>query len=169
MWFDELAVALNVQQRSLSLLLSQPLEFFQIAPAGFLGAVKMTSGLLGVNALGLRLVPWLSGLASLLLFWRVAVRVLRAPLLAALLLFASALPGVVRQQPQALRGRCRRDPAARAAGTPSGERPTTGARRWSEVWSSRGAVPLLPAVPTAAVVLSGEMQVLCDGTHVRGN
>lgn len=89
MWFDELAVALNVERRSLSVMLTQPLEFLQIAPVGFLGAVKIASGPLGVTELGLRLVPWLSGLAALVLFWRVSIRFLAGlPLLAALLLFA---------------------------------------------------------------------------------
>jgi Dolichyl-phosphate-mannose-protein mannosyltransferase len=88
MWFDELAVALNIQRHALGELVSRPLDFFQVAPAGFLALVKLSTGPLGVNELGLRLVPWLSSLAALVLFWRVATRFLAgAPLLVGLLLF----------------------------------------------------------------------------------
>jgi hypothetical protein len=94
-WFDELAIALNMQQRSLAVLVSQPLDLLQVAPAGFLAVVKIGSDLLGVTELGLRLVPWLSGIAAIFLFWRVSIRILAgAPLLAAVVLF-SVSPSLV--------------------------------------------------------------------------
>jgi len=89
MWFDELAMALNVQRHSLGQLVSHPLDLLQVAPAGFVGIIKLSSALLGVNELGLRLLPFLSGLIALPLFWRVATRFLSGvPLLAGLVLFA---------------------------------------------------------------------------------
>jgi hypothetical protein len=94
-WFDELAIALNIEQRSLAVLVSQPLDLRQVAPVGFMAAVKIGSQLLGVTELGLRVVPWLSGIAGLFLFWRVSIRILAgAPLLAALVLF-SVSPSLV--------------------------------------------------------------------------
>ena len=89
LWHDELAIALNVEQRGLRELLTQPLAHRQVAPVGFLGAVAICSTLLGVDELGLRLVPWLFGLAAVLLFWRVTARfVSGAALLAGMTLFA---------------------------------------------------------------------------------
>ncbi|HZW88117.1 MAG TPA: glycosyltransferase family 39 protein, partial [Myxococcaceae bacterium] len=89
MWFDELAIALNIQRHSLGELVTHPLDFFQVAPAGFLTVVKLSSQLVGMSEFGLRLFPWLCGLAALPLFWRVAIRFLAGvPLLVALVLFA---------------------------------------------------------------------------------
>lgn len=89
LWRDELPIALDVEQRSLLALVSRPLDSFQMAPAAFLAAVKLGRELLGVGEVGLRLAAWLSALAALVLFWRVAVRVLAGgPLLAAVALFA---------------------------------------------------------------------------------
>lgn len=88
-WFDELAVVLNIQERGLADLVSRPLARFQMAPAAFLASVKVGSELLGMDEIGLRIVPWLSALAGVFLFWRVAVRMLAgAPLLLALSLFS---------------------------------------------------------------------------------
>ncbi|HEY6946009.1 MAG TPA: glycosyltransferase family 39 protein [Candidatus Acidoferrum sp.] len=70
-------------------LVSRPLGEQQVAPAGFLAAVKASSAVLGLNELGLRFIPWISALAGVFLFWRVARRVLNGPaLLAGLLIFA---------------------------------------------------------------------------------
>jgi uncharacterized membrane protein len=89
LWLDELMIALNVTERSAGRLLLEPLDHFQVAPAGFLALSKLGVFLLGDIELGLRLFPLLFGLASLFLFWRVAVRLLSgAALHAALTLFA---------------------------------------------------------------------------------
>lgn len=74
MWHDELAVARNVVDRSLVELVSRPLDHFQVAPAGFLALVDLATRAVGETAAGFRLWPWLIGLASVLLFWRVASR-----------------------------------------------------------------------------------------------
>lgn len=88
MWYDELAIARNIEDRGMLELL-RPLEHFQVAPFGFLALVDATTSVFGVTATGLRLGPWLFGLASLLLFWRVARRCAEGfALLAVLTLFA---------------------------------------------------------------------------------
>jgi hypothetical protein len=86
---DEIMIALNVTERSAGRLLLEPLDHFQVAPVGFLALSKLGILLLGDVEHGLRLFPFLFGLASLVLFWRVAVRFLDGPAhLAALTLFA---------------------------------------------------------------------------------
>lgn len=48
LWHDELAIALNVEQKGLRELLTQPLGYQQVAPVGFLAAVAV-SGLLDLR------------------------------------------------------------------------------------------------------------------------
>jgi hypothetical protein len=89
MWYDELAVARNVEERGLVDLVSRPLDHFQVAPVGNVAVLDVSSTLLGVSETGLRFAPWILGIASLLLFWRVAARFADgAPLIAALAVFA---------------------------------------------------------------------------------
>jgi hypothetical protein len=89
MWVDELALARNVEDRGLVGLVSRPLDHYQVAPVGTLVLLEASSTLLGVSEVGLRFGPWILGIASMLLFWRVATRFAEgAPLLAALAVFA---------------------------------------------------------------------------------
>src|SRR5262245_2368807 len=89
LWHDELAIARNIADRSARELIARPLDHRQVAPAGFLVSVKAATAFLGVNELGLRLVPWLAGVLSLPLFWRVALRFTSGPpLVAAVAMFA---------------------------------------------------------------------------------
>ncbi len=89
LWFDELALALNIEERGFSELATQPLDRLQVAPVGFLFALEAMTRLLGVDELALRLIPFLSGLASVLLFALVARRFVAGPgLLFGLVLFA---------------------------------------------------------------------------------
>jgi hypothetical protein len=74
LWHDELAIARNIEARSIAQLVSEPLAHSQAAPVGWLVAVKLATSVVGVNELGLRLVSWLAGLCSLILFWRVSDR-----------------------------------------------------------------------------------------------
>ena len=91
LWHDELAIARNINDRGIGDLMTRPLDHRQVAPAGFLVAVKAATGIIGVNELGLRFVPWLAGLLSLPLFWRVAARFGGgAPLLAGVAMFAAS-------------------------------------------------------------------------------
>lgn len=59
LWHDELAIARNIDERSLAELVTEPLAHSQTAPVGWLVAVKLSTAIVGVNELGLRLVAWL--------------------------------------------------------------------------------------------------------------
>ncbi len=93
LWGDEAFVAVNFLTRDLAGL-ARPLEFFQIVPPGFLWAEWLAARALGPSEWALRLVPYLAGVASLLLFWRfcrdVATR--RTVLVAVAILAASFYP-----------------------------------------------------------------------------
>jgi hypothetical protein len=92
LWVDESALALNIIQRSYADLL-QPLEYGQAAPVGFLLLEKFVSLHLGIGEYALRLIPFLSGIASLFLFHALAKRCLmREAVPWALFLFAIASP-----------------------------------------------------------------------------
>jgi len=95
MWLDELAIAINVSERNLAELLLRPLDLNQVAPPGFLALEKLGGLLLGHDEAGLRLFPWLASLASLFLFWRVAMRCTSGVTLAAGLLAFAASPALV--------------------------------------------------------------------------
>jgi hypothetical protein len=88
LWYDEAMVVQNILGRSYADLL-RPLDLDQVAPFGFLLLEKVAVGLLGGTEYALRLVPLLCGIASLLLFYRVARSFLeRWALLTALTLFS---------------------------------------------------------------------------------
>ena len=91
MWMDELAIAINVSEHSFAELVLRPLDLNQVAPPGFLALEKLGTLPLGSDGAGLRLFPWLASLASLFLFWRVAIRFASGlPLFAGLLAFAAS-------------------------------------------------------------------------------
>ena len=69
LWGDEAFLAINFLTRDFAGL-ALPLEFDQIAPPGFLWAEWSIARWLGSGELALRLIPFLAGVASLLLFWR---------------------------------------------------------------------------------------------------
>lgn len=93
LWGDEAYVAVNFLTRDFAGL-TRPLEYFQIVPPGFLWAEWLAVRSFGTGERALRLVPYLAGVASLLLFWRfcreVATR--RTVLLAVAMLAASFYP-----------------------------------------------------------------------------
>lgn len=97
MWLDELAIALNVTERSLGELVLRSLDHGQVAPPGFLALAKVGTWLLGGGEAGLRLFPWLASLGALVLFWRVAIRVVDGIELPAGLLVFAASPALVWQ------------------------------------------------------------------------
>jgi hypothetical protein len=68
LWLDEAMLALNVVAHPFRKLLGQ-LQHGQIAPVGFLVLDKAATVLIGNNEFGLRLVPLLGGIASLVLFY----------------------------------------------------------------------------------------------------
>lgn len=93
LWLDEVAIAMNAIERPLASLLTKPLGFDQVAPAGFLAAVKLSLELFGDGELALRLFPFLTSLAALPVFAAVARRVLGARgSLFATALFSLGLP-----------------------------------------------------------------------------
>jgi len=71
LWLDESMLALNIVSRSF-MELFKPLDYFQVAPIGFLVLEKSLVGLLGNNEFALRLFPFVCGISSLFLFWYVA-------------------------------------------------------------------------------------------------
>ena len=93
LWGDEAFVAVNFLTRDLAGL-TRPLEYFQIAPPGFLLAEWLAVHVFGTGERALRLVPYLAGVASLLLFWRFCREVAsrRTVLLAVAMLAASFFP-----------------------------------------------------------------------------
>jgi hypothetical protein len=93
LWGDEAFLAVNFLTRDL-VGLTRPLEYFQIAPPGFLLAEWLAVQAFGTGERALRLVPFLAGVASLLLFWRFcsAVTSRRTVLLAVAMLAASFFP-----------------------------------------------------------------------------
>ncbi len=92
LWLDEIALSRSILARSVRELVQYPLAFDQVAPLGFLAAVKLSTLAFGTGERALWLVPLIGGLAGLLLFQRLAERALRGtavPL--AMALFALAL------------------------------------------------------------------------------
>jgi hypothetical protein len=89
LWLDEAATARNIVERSLSDLLTVPLDYGQAAPKGFLLLEWLVTRLFGTSDLAFRFIPFASSIVSLLLFAAVARRLL-TPLgaLAALLFFS---------------------------------------------------------------------------------
>jgi hypothetical protein len=92
-WGDEAFLAINLYERSLAGLAS-PLEYWQVAPWGFLAAESGMTRLLGRSEWALRLLPSLSGAAALVLLARFSARILdrRSAMLAVGLLAASYFP-----------------------------------------------------------------------------
>jgi hypothetical protein len=76
MWTDEVALSRNVVERSLGDLLAVPLDYHQAAPKGFLLLQWIVWRTLGSGDAQLRLLAFVAGIASLLLFRRVARRLL---------------------------------------------------------------------------------------------
>jgi hypothetical protein len=88
LWLDEAALASSIVSRSYHGLL-QLLDYNQVAPAGFLMIERFFVGVFGDSEYSLRLLPFLAGILSILLFYRLAegiVSVRALPI--ALLLFS---------------------------------------------------------------------------------
>jgi len=89
LWTDEAAMAHNIVERSLSALLTVPLDYGQAAPKGFLLLEWLMTRAFGASELAFRFVPFVSGIVSVLLFAAIARRLLTPfGALAALLFFA---------------------------------------------------------------------------------
>lgn len=81
LWGDEASLALNILNRGYSGLL-HPLDYYQVAPIGFLFCERAAYSHLGMSEYAMRLLPALAGIGALLLFawW---ARLLLSPLAAA--------------------------------------------------------------------------------------
>ena len=71
LWFDESLLALNISNRSL-IGLTQPLDYNQGAPIGFLIIEKVIIQLIGNKDYILRLFPLIAGVTGVILMWKVA-------------------------------------------------------------------------------------------------
>ncbi len=71
---DELAVTINLINRSITSLVTKPLDLEQAAPMGFLVLEKILITFFGRSEYVLRLIPFLAGVASLLLMQRLLAR-----------------------------------------------------------------------------------------------
>ncbi|ELS01729.1 hypothetical protein Xen7305DRAFT_00014340 [Xenococcus sp. PCC 7305] len=94
LWADEAVLALNIVNRSYSQL-TQPLDYDQVAPIGFLWVEKFLVNLGGNNEYMLRLFPLIAGILSLFIFAMIARRYLDNPgRIIAILLFSTLSPVV---------------------------------------------------------------------------
>ena len=75
LWIDEAALARNILERH-GRALAAPLDYAQVAPVGFLFVEKAIAAVAGSGEYALRAFPIACGLASLVLFARLAARVL---------------------------------------------------------------------------------------------
>lgn len=76
LWFDELSIVRNLVHRSETRLLMEPLGDSQVAPVGFMVAEKAISRVLGESDLAFRFLLLPVGLVALVLFLRLAQRLL---------------------------------------------------------------------------------------------
>lgn len=81
LWLDEAMLGNNILARSFGDLL-RPLDSDQTAPIPFLWAVKLCAAIAGTDERVLRFLPLLAGLLLLLIFARVALRLLTPPVAA---------------------------------------------------------------------------------------
>ncbi|MGV3587541.1 MAG: glycosyltransferase family 39 protein [Adhaeribacter sp.] len=72
LWIDEIYLATSLIKMNFGELLAPYLDYEQKAPIGFLWLVRASVLLFGTNEMALRLIPLLSGIASLFLFLPVA-------------------------------------------------------------------------------------------------
>lgn len=94
-WVDEAAIARNVLDRQPRQLFDV-LDYGQVAPPGFLLAVKLSVLMCGSSEYALRVVPFVAGLVSLGMFLVVARSVLRpVGAVVATLMFSLAIPFVL--------------------------------------------------------------------------
>ena len=76
LWLDEILLARNIIELRLADLITKPLVLDQVAPRGFLLVEKLVITALGPNELALRLFPFLTGIAGVVIFRRLAERAL---------------------------------------------------------------------------------------------
>lgn len=95
LWYDEAALALNIARRGFVDLVA-PLDFLQAAPPLFLWAERAMVLLFGVNEWALRVVPLVCGILTAPMMWRVARRLLSAPVAVLAVALVALSPTLVR-------------------------------------------------------------------------
>ncbi len=95
LWYDEAALALNIARRGFVDLVA-PLDFLQTAPPLFLWAERAMVLLFGVNEWALRVVPLVCGILTAPMMWRVARRLLSAPVAVLAVALVALSPTLVR-------------------------------------------------------------------------
>lgn len=93
LWNDEASLAVNLVSRSF-LELIKPLDYDQGAPVAFLWAVKFLMTIFGNYDYILRLLPLISGIASLFLLAKIAKEILGGSGLLAMTIWAISIPPV---------------------------------------------------------------------------
>lgn len=78
LWLDELYLSSSIPGMKFTDLFSKTLDYGQKAPVGFLFLVKCTTSLFGFNEMSLRLIPLLSGISALILFYKLCQKYLGA-------------------------------------------------------------------------------------------
>ncbi len=90
MWGDEAFIAVNFITRSFGEL-GGALDHPQIVPVGFLWLQWLVSRMLGTGEMALRLLPVLAGMVAVLVFWRLAPKMIhRRQAMAAVIIFAAS-------------------------------------------------------------------------------
>ena len=72
LWFDEASIAVDLNMRSITDLITPSPYYGQTYPIGFLVLIKLSINLLGNSEWAFRLFPFLFGIASLYFFYKVA-------------------------------------------------------------------------------------------------
>lgn len=72
LWYNEAALALNVINKSFFQLFTQPLDYTQASPFGFLMLAKIATFLFGANEFVFRLIPLISAFFSFLVLYKLA-------------------------------------------------------------------------------------------------
>lgn len=81
LWLDEASLALNIINKSF-IELTEPLDYYQVAPIGFLFIEKISVLLLGKNELALRIFPLISFLISIPFFYLLSSKLVKNNLIA---------------------------------------------------------------------------------------
>ncbi len=92
LWLDEVFLSYNILGRSASELARLPLKYGQVAPLGFLELERWAATTFGPDERALRLWPLVAGVISLVLFARLARRLVPSYAAIAVALFAVAPP-----------------------------------------------------------------------------
>jgi len=89
LWMDEIYLCSSFAHMSYLELASNVLDYQQKAPIGFLWMVKLCTDLFGYHEMSLRIIPFIAGITSLILFPEICKHYLKPwPLLVAVAIFA---------------------------------------------------------------------------------